>query len=162
MRAAVPHPVVSAVLLAMWLLLTRFSPGQFLIGGAVALLAGRAYALLTPEAVRLRRPDLMLRLFLTVGADIIASNIAVAWLILSGGRGGARRSGFVRIPLELRQRAGLAVLAMIVTATPGTVWVDYDPATGALLIHVLDLTDEAAWRNKIKGSYEAPLLEIFG
>jgi multicomponent K+:H+ antiporter subunit E len=67
----------------------------------------------------------------------------------------------VRIPLELRDPHGLAVLAVIVTATPGTVWVDLDHATGTLTLHVLDLKDESEWIGWIKNRYEKRLRGIF-
>ncbi len=72
-----------------------------------------------------------------------------------------RVSGFVAIPLDLRDRTGLAVLSCIVTSTPGTAWVEYDPVSGILLIHVLDLVDKDEWVTLIKNRYEALLMEIF-
>lgn len=96
-----------------------------------------------------------------VAGDIVRSNIAVARLILTDGRGSRRRSGFVRIPLKLTEPNALAVLAVIVTATPGTAWLDFDPGTRVLLLHVFDLIDEDDWIEIITHRYEAPLLEIF-
>jgi multicomponent K+:H+ antiporter subunit E len=95
-----------------------------------------------------------------VAADIVRSNIAVALIVL-GVTGRERKSGFVHIPLDLRQPYGLAVLACIITSTPGTLWVSFDEATGTLTIHVLDLIDESEWIRTIKGRYERLLLEIF-
>lgn len=156
-----PHPLMTLGLTLLWLVLTRFSLGQLILGALVGTVAGRAYAALTPARSRLRRPGLVLRLALIVAADIARSNIAVARLILNDGRRGRRRSGFVRIPLDLREPNGLAILAIILTATPGTAWFDYEPEGGALLLHVLDLVDEAGWVELVKTRYEAPLLEIF-
>ena len=88
------------------------------------------------------------------------SNIAVARIVL----GVQRRhwhSGFVEIPLELRDPYGLAALACIITSTPGTLWVDFNGANGVLTIHVLDLIDKTEWIRTIKGRYERLLLEIF-
>ena len=65
------------------------------------------------------------------------------------------------IPLELRNQYGLAILSCIITSTPGTVWVNYDSAKGMLLIHVLDLINEAEWIDLIKSRYERRLMEIF-
>ena len=65
------------------------------------------------------------------------------------------------IPLDLRDPYGLAALACIITSTPGTLWVDFDAASGTLTIHVLDLVDESEWIRTIKGRYERLLLEIF-
>jgi multicomponent K+:H+ antiporter subunit E len=72
-----------------------------------------------------------------------------------------RSSGFVELPLELRDPYGLATLACIITSTPGTVWVDFNATSGILTIHVLDLVDETEWVHIIKGRYERLLLEIF-
>jgi multicomponent K+:H+ antiporter subunit E len=72
-----------------------------------------------------------------------------------------RTAGFVTIPLRLRDPYGLAVLACIITATPGTLWARFDPPSGILVIHVLDIGDESDWIRAIKERYERPLLEIF-
>jgi multicomponent K+:H+ antiporter subunit E len=71
------------------------------------------------------------------------------------------RSGFVRVPLDLEDPNGLAVLAMIVTFTPGTAWVQRSSNGRTLLLHVLERTDEATLVRFIKGRYERPLMEIF-
>ena len=92
--------------------------------------------------------------------DIIRSNVAVGRIILGLGRR-QRTSGFVNIPLELRNPYGLAILACIITSTPGTLWVNFDRQRGLLVIHVLDLIDEDDWIRTIKNRYERRLLEIF-
>ena len=65
------------------------------------------------------------------------------------------------IPLDIRNPYGLALLACIITSTPGTLWVNFDAQKGVLMIHVLDLIDEGEWIRTIKGRYERLLLEIF-
>ena len=161
MSRLVPHPLLSLAVLLMWLFLTRFSLGHLVLGTMIAGIAGWALATLHPAGPRLRRWDLIARLVGIVSVDIIRSNIAVAWLIATGGRNGARRSEFIEIPLDLRSQGALAILAIILTATPGTAWLEYKPAKGTLLLHVFDLVDEATWRDLIKNRYEALLLEIF-
>lgn len=160
MTRLVPHPLLSAALVVAWLLLNRFSIGHLVLGILVALIAGRAMAALEPDRPRIRRWDLVLWLFGVVMFDIARSNLNVAWLILAGRRPGTR-PGFVVIDLALRKPMALAALATIVTATPGTAWVDYDAARGRLLLHVLDLEDEAAWRDTINNRYGRMLKEIF-
>ena len=107
----------------------------------------------------LRRLASILRLLALVLADIVRSNIAVARIMLGGRR--SMTSGFVNIPLDLRDPYGLAALACIITSTPGTLWVTFDEAGRMLTIHVLDLIDESEWIRTIKGRYERLLLEIF-
>jgi multicomponent K+:H+ antiporter subunit E len=65
------------------------------------------------------------------------------------------------VPLEVRDPNALAVLAMIVTATPGTAWAELAHDRSVLLLHVLSLDDEAAVVATIKERYERPLREIF-
>lgn len=156
-----PFPFLSIFIAAIWLLLNQtLATGHialgicFGIGGALSLTA------LDVPGFRLRRPRAALRLSFAVLHDIVRSNIAVARIIL--GRKSARVvSGFVNIPLELRAPYGLAMLAIIITATPGTLWASFDATTGLLTIHVLELVDEEAWIATIKQRYERPLMEIF-
>ena len=161
MSRILPHPLLALALLLMWMMLTRFSLGHALLGGTIAIIAGRAMASLHPEEPRIRRWDKIARLAWIVFVDILRSNIAVASLILTHGRQGRRRSNFLDIPLDLRDRTGLAWLAVIITATPGTAWIEYEGGRDRLLIHVFDLVDEDDARALIKSRYEALLLEIF-
>jgi multicomponent K+:H+ antiporter subunit E len=146
----------------MWLLLVgSASPGALLLGLLLALLGVRGLLALDPERARLRRPRAALELAWVVLLEVFRSNNAVARLILSRAGARDRTSGFVRVPLDLRDPYGLAALACIVTATPGTVWVEYDSAEGAMLLHVLDLIDPEEWVRIIKDRYERRLMEIF-
>lgn len=161
MSRLIPFPTVSAGLFVLWLVLNQtVSPGQMLLGLAGALIGGWSLAALEPPRTRPRRIFACLNLLALVLADIVRSNIAVTRIIF-GSRRDERVSGFIEIPLDLRNRYGLAILACIITSTPGTLWVDFDEASGVLTIHVLDLVDEAEWIHTIKGRYERLLMEIF-
>lgn len=154
-----PFPLLTVALTLMWLMLTRFSPGQLVLGLIVAMLASHAMAALEPKRPRIARWSLIPRFAFTIFVDIIRSNLAVAWIILQGKRR-ERRSGFIDVDLEIRDPVGLAILAIILTATPGSAWLDYNSARGNLVIHVFDLVDEAEWRDLIKNRYERMLMEI--
>lgn len=161
MRRRLSFPLLTAALLAMWLLLNEsVAPGTIVLGGVLALGAARLLVKLDPPEIRFRRPRVALRLALIVLVEIIRSNNAVARIILSA-KTRDRRSGFVRIPLDMRNPYGLAVLGCIITATPGTLWVEYDAADNVMLLHVLDLVDEEVWVRTIKDRYETRLMEIF-
>lgn len=161
MTRLLPFPFLSFGLLALWLLLNQTtSLGQFLIGCVLALVGGWVLTTLQLPRARVRRPSALLRLLGLVSVDIIHSNIAVGRTILGFGRR-QRTSGFVNVPLELRNSYGLAVLACIITATPGTLWVNFDGQKGLLIIHVLDLIEEGEWVRTIKDRYERHLMEIF-
>lgn len=162
MRRILPHPLVAGFLLLAWLLLVEStSPGAVVLGGVLALIGSWALASLAPPRARLRRLALLPGLLRDVAVEVVRSNNAVARIILRPSGGAPRRSGFVRIPLDLRDPYGLAALACILTATPGTVWVDYDSAEGTMLLHVLDLIDETEWVRIVKQKWERRLMEIF-
>lgn len=161
MNWLLPYPLLSATLLVLWLLLNQtISAGHLVLGSVLAILASWAMAALRPEKARIRRPGAAFRLAGMVLVDILRSNIAVGRIIVSSREPGMN-AGFLTIPLQLRSRHGLAVLSIIITSTPGTIWVNYDAAKGILLLHVLDLVDETAWIRLIKDRYERRLMEIF-
>lgn len=162
MTRLAPHPIVSVCLLVLWLLLNQsLSHGHIILGGILALMGGWTLVALQAPKVRVRRWLVLLPLAGSVIADIVRSNVAVARIILGFEEQRLWTSGFVEIPLELRDPYGLAALACIITSTPGTLWVDFDKVPGTLTIHVLDLVEPADWVRIIKVRYEKPLLEAF-
>ena len=155
-------PMLVIALTAIWLLLHHtLAPAQAALGLALALLFAWLGSILRPFRAKFRRLDRSVELFFVVSWDIVRSNLAVARIVL--GLTGRRevRSGFVKIPLDLREDHGLAVLACIVTSTPGTVWAGLSPDRATLTLHVLDLDSEDHWIQLIKQRYERRLMEIF-
>jgi multicomponent K+:H+ antiporter subunit E len=159
MTRYVPHPILTAAVVVMWVLLNQFSIGHLLLGAVVGVIAGKAMSALRPPKVRIRKWWRIPGLVLTVLYDIAGSNVAVAGQILRGGR--TRRPGFVELRLRLRDPLALGILAIILTSMPGTAWVRYDRASSRLLLHALDLGDGTDWASIIGTRYETPLLEIF-
>ena len=162
MRRWLPFPLLTASLLAVWLLLNEsLTLGAVMLGSVFSLAGAWAFALLDPPKMKFGRPRAALRLALVVLVEIVRSNNAVARIILRPRSEGRRTSGFVHIPLDMHNPYGLTALACIVTATPGTLWAEYDSTRSTMLLHVLDLIDEEEWVRTIKERYEARLMEIF-
>lgn len=155
-------PSLVAGLAAVWLMLNQsLAFAQILLGLALAVVIARAAARLRPVRARLRRIDLAVALIGVVVVEIVKSNLAVGRIVLGLVRHREVRSGFVDIPLELRDPHGLAALATIITATPGTVWSGLSADGAILTLHVLDLDDGPRWIAYIKKTFEAPLRRIF-
>lgn len=154
-------PILPVFLFLMWLLLNdSVSPGQVTLGAVFAVLITVGVARLRPLPAWPHRLYVAIGLIWHVFVDIVRSNLAVGRIIL----GASRRQptiGFMKIPLDMRDPHGLAMLTVIVTGTPGTVWAGHDAESNVLTLHVLDLKDEAAWVRTIKQRYERPLMEIF-
>jgi multicomponent K+:H+ antiporter subunit E len=161
MKRWLPFPLLWVLLVAMWLALNEtLAAGHLILGAFVALAAVLALRLLQDRQTRVRRPRAAVELVWLVFTDVVRSNIAVALIVLRPGTH-ARKTGFVEIPLRLRSPVGLAALACIITSTPGTAWAGYNPRSGVLTMHILDLVDEETWVRTIKDSYERRLMEIF-
>lgn len=157
-----PYPRLAGLILIAWLLLNQtLAPSHMLLGALLALLSTKLLARLQPPPGYASRLWTMLALFVRVVLDIIRSNIAVAGIILRRRPERNRTAGFVHIALSSRHPYVLTTLACIITATPGTIWVDYEAASGVLIIHVLDLVDEEVWIDTITQRYERLLREIF-
>jgi multicomponent K+:H+ antiporter subunit E len=161
MKRWLPAPLLSVFLLALWLLLERsLDPAAWIVGILLALAIPVLSAPLRPLAVHVHRPGVALRLLALVLHDVVVSATAVAIGVLRNPRR-PPNSVFVRIPLDLRDANGLAVLALITTLVPGTVWSELAPDRSVMLLHVFNLHGEAEFIAFYKSRYERPLREIF-
>ena len=159
-RKWLPHPATSALLFVVWLLLNHsLSAGHILLGAAFGLLIPLFTRRFFPEPVYLSRPGTILRFLVTVLWDIVAASITVARLSL--GPMSKLKPRFVRIPVALDDDFALTALASTISLTPGTVSAEIAPDRGHILIHALDVDDEAALVRTIKERYEMPIKEIF-
>ena len=155
-----PYPILTLALIAFWVLLNGASAGQLLLGTLVAVFASWAMTALRPDIPRIRKWHLLFKLLGIVMIDVVRSNIATARMILFG-RAKGHRSEFVLMPIELEDRTALSLLAIIVTSTPGSAWLEYDSRDRTVLLHLIDVDDKNAWLALMKNRYEKPLLEIF-
>lgn len=160
MNKILPSPLLSLTLLLIWLLLNQsIALAHILFGCVLAVVVPLYTAPLKPVHSGFRNPWVLFRLLSWSLLEIIRSCFNVSRIILSQRQ--QINSQFIRVPLDLRNPAGLAVLSCLINSTPGTVWVEIMPENHELSLHVLDLHDANWWINTIKQRYEQPLLEIF-
>lgn len=161
MRRFCPYPLTSVLIFILWLALAgTYSAGSFILAALLAFVLPMTLLVLGPRPARVKNPWAALKLAGIVLADILRSNMAVMAIIF-GKKRRERVSGFVRVPLTMKNRHGLAVLSLIITSTPGTLWVQYTLRDQVLLLHVLDLVDKEEWVKLIQNRYERLLMEVF-
>lgn len=158
-RRLLPHPILSGILVVIWLLLVnQLSFGHLLLG----LLLGWAVPLYTarfwPDNVAVRRPLLLARFVGVVLYDILVANVAVARLIL--GRQERLQPAFLVLPLRLETDVAISMLANTISLTPGTVSTFLSADRRCLIIHSLHTTDPEQVLETIRQRYETPLKEI--
>ncbi|MEX6503147.1 Na+/H+ antiporter subunit E [Pseudomonas zhanjiangensis] len=159
-RRWLPHPLLSPCLLLVWLLLVNdFGLGNLLLGALLGWLIPLVSQRFWINPPQIQRPLKLCLFLLRVIGDIVIANLQVAKLIL--GPSSKLRPAFVEIPLALEDELALTMLASVISLTPGTVSADLSDDRKTLLVHSLDVADEAGLVHEIKTRYEAPLLEVF-
>lgn len=155
-----PAPLLSATLFAAWLMMNQSaSAGNIVLAAMFAVGLPLTFGGFRVDPPRIRHPGKIVRLGLIVLYDIVMSNIEVARRIL--GPESRIHPRFVWVPLDIRDPHGIAALAGIITMTPGTLSSDLTDDRRHLLVHALNVDDEAELIASIKTRYEAPLREIF-
>lgn len=161
LRRLFPHPLLSLMVLAVWMMLVnRFAWGSLVFAAILAVVIPLATAPYWQGVTRFRKISGLVGFAAVVGVDIVKANLAVAKVVLFLPKS-ALRPAFISVPLDLRHPEAITMLASAVTLTPGTVSCDLSESHDALLVHCLHAPDPDAVRDEIKTRYEARLKEIF-
>ncbi|MGE4533959.1 Na+/H+ antiporter subunit E [Halomonas sp.] len=159
-RSWLPTPLMSILLLIVWLLMVRsIAFGHLLLGGLLAVVIPLVTHRFWDAQPHVKKPRLLLRFALRVLGDIVTANLQVAWLIINPWR--RLRPHFVEYPLMLENRFTITLLANTISLTPGTVSANLRLDGKSLLIHALDVEDDDALIETIRERYERPLKEIY-
>lgn len=159
MSRLLPHPLLSVILLVLWLLLVNeLSLGHLLLGVLLGWVVPLYTARFWPDEVRVRRPLVLLRFIVVVLYDILVANVTVARLIL--GPAERLQPGFLTMPLALRSEVAISLLANTISLTPGTVSVFLTADRRCLVIHSLHTTAPDEMLATIRHRYEQPLKEV--
>lgn len=160
MNRWLPQPMFSLFLWLVWLLLANsLDPGHIVLGAFLALALPLFTSKFWPDQPCMGRPLSLVAYLAVFFWDIVIANLTVARLILGPVR--RLRPAFVTLPLDLTNEFAITVLAHSISLTPGTVSSKVSEDRRSLIVHVLDLDDEAQLVRRIKQRYEAPLKEIF-
>jgi multicomponent K+:H+ antiporter subunit E len=159
--AWLPHPLLTLLLTTFWVvLLNQVSMGGIVVGLAVGILIPLYTTNFWPTPPSVKSYPKAVSYTLLVLWDIIVANFQVAYWILFL-RNDQLQPRFITIPLDIRTPEAIATLAGTITLTPGTVSADLSADGRALLVHGLNVPDEAEAVAGIKDRYETRLKEIF-
>lgn len=154
------HPVLSLLLAASWLALSRsLEPVHLLSAALLGLIVPRLLRGLLHAGSPIRW-GAAFRLTFVVLWDIVLSNITVARLVL--GPMSRPQPAWLRVPLACEHHRVNALFASIITMTPGTVSAVVDEvAAPCIWVHALNCDDAPGMVAEMKARYEAPLMAIF-
>ena len=160
-KRLLPHPALTAMLVVVWLLMANsITVGGILLGLVFGIVLPKFTEPFWPDRPRVRFGRALLGYVGLVLYDIVVANFEVARLILFR-RNRDLRSRWLVVPVALSSPEAITVLAATISLTPGTVSSDVSADGRALLVHALDVEDEATEIARIKRRYEARLLRIF-
>lgn len=155
-----PHPFIGVACGTIWLMLAQGIDASDLL---TAFLLGLVVPhLVDPFIAKAPKINwfIAIKLFFVVLWDIIVSNFVVAKLVLGPKRNLAPK--WFRVPLATSNEQVNALLAMIISTTPGTVSAGIDQERGDILVHALNTHNTDTDVQNIKSRYETKLIQIFG
>jgi multicomponent Na+:H+ antiporter subunit E len=91
--------------------------------------------------------------------EVLLANIRMAYLILS--RNPQLKPAIIAIPMETVTEAQIALLANLITMTPGSLSIDVSTDRRALYVHVLDNTDPDSVKKEIQEGLQLKVRELF-
>lgn len=145
LSARATSPVAVVWLLGIWLLLWGSVSPLTIVSG---LVIGIGLLWATPQpAVELGlrfRPLAVISLLFFLTLDLFVSSCRVAWHVLTPK---LPPSGIYDVPLRVRGGLMITLVAIAITAVPGSTVVDARPEDSVLEIHVLDASSPEAEQN---------------
>lgn len=144
--------LVWAALLGSWGLpeiVVGFLLGYVVLGGAGRLFGEPRYGRKLPQAISLTLFFLW---------ELLVSSLRVTWEVVTPQK--LRRAGIVAVPLDAKTDLEIALLANLVTLTPGTLSLDVSSDRATLFVHAMFAEDPDEVRRDVKEGFERRLLEL--
>jgi multicomponent Na+:H+ antiporter subunit E len=90
--------------------------------------------------------------------ELLKSNLRVAWDVITPSR--YRQPGIVAVPLDAVSDLEIAVLANLITLTPGSLCVDVSVDRRTMYVHAMFVDDVDQVRREIKQRFERWILTL--
>ena len=97
------------------------------------------------------------RLGLYFVGELTFSSLQVAWDVVTPGH--KSRPAIVAIPLDITEPTQIAVLANLISLTPGSLSLDVSPDQRTLYVHGMFVDDPGEFRDRIKSGFERKVRE---
>jgi multicomponent Na+:H+ antiporter subunit E len=153
---------LTLILALVWAAITgNFSLLNLLLGGAISL--GALWLvrgqITTPHFFKKVRRALSLSLLFFY--ELALSAVRVAWLIMSPNMKDKLAPGIIAFPLTAKSDVEIALLANLITLTPGTLSVDVSEDRKFIFVHAISVPDKKALIREIAQGFEIKIIEVF-
>ncbi len=151
--------LLNLTLMALWVASTGvFTYGNGVLGFTVGFLVLLWLKPLLEPTKYFRKLPLALWFGVLFFCDVLKANVRVAWDVVTPKK--YRRPGIVAIPLEVKTDLEIAILANLITLTPGTLCLDVSQDRRTLYVHEMFVADPEQVRTYIKGRFERWILVL--
>lgn len=142
-----------------WIGLTgTFTPTNFAIGFALGfILLWLTQRAMTPSNYFRKVPQ-VLGFMLFFLWELVKANLRMMVIVLSPNP--PIRPAVVAIPIDVRTDAEIALLANLITLTPGTLYLDVSQDRCVMYVHTMYVEDLDTFRYTIKKGFERRVMEI--
>ncbi|HSG73064.1 MAG TPA: Na+/H+ antiporter subunit E [Planctomycetaceae bacterium] len=153
------YPIWNILLAVIWAAVTADISLQSLSFGYV--LGFLVLWLMTPilgPTGYFKKFGMVFKLFANLGKEMVRSNLRVAYDVITPTI--YMRPGVVAVPLDARTDMEIALMANMITLTPGTMSLGVSRDRKFLYVHSMFIDDPETLRREIKEGIERPLLEV--
>lgn len=151
--------LLNTLLALAWIALTgAFTPTNLFIGFALgyAVLA-MTRRLMAPSGYFTKVP-LVVSFALFFLWELLQASVRMALTVLSPRLD--IRPAVVAVPLDVRSNTAIALLANLITLTPGTLYLDVSADRRVMYVHTIHVDDLDEFRRAIKDGFERRVMEI--
>jgi multicomponent Na+:H+ antiporter subunit E len=150
--------LTNIVVALMWpIFVPLFGALDYVVGYLVGL------AFLTLVQPSYSRQNLLVFSFLAYSLwEIVMSSFLLAWTVVQPQERLNRKinSAIVGVPLTVSSDLEIAILATVLTLTPGTMSIELSPNNRVLYVHTINYHDAEEFQKQIKEGFERRLLDI--
>ena len=116
-----PHPILSFMLVIIWLLLNNtVAAGHIVLGIVLAILIPWFTSSFWQRRVYIGSFFTLFKFVIIVAYDIIVANLTVARQVMDSND--KLKPKFFNLPLDIKHPLAISTLASTISLTPGTVW----------------------------------------
>jgi multicomponent Na+:H+ antiporter subunit E len=136
----------------------EISPSVFTVGFLLAYGVLFLFRPVLPASRYFRKLPQLIRLTGFVLYELVLSSLRIAWDVVTPAA--FRHPGIVAVPLEAESDLEIALVANLVTLTPGTLSLEVGADPRVLFVHSMFAENPEEVRSVIKRRIEAPVLEL--
>ena len=130
----------------------KFDFSHLLVGFLVGFVALTVVSPMVGKTFYFSRVVMIARLLVYFVWQLVMSSIQVAWDVITPVQ--KSRPAIVAIPLDIEEPRQIAVLANLISLTPGSLSLDVIPDQKTLYVHGMFVDDPDEMRRRIKSGFE--------